>query len=69
MCAADSTIEPPWRIYDAAGDVLDAGINGEGFTHECRDNSLLWEMVINSEAQPLKPWNWHDGDTVEGTVF
>ena len=65
MCAADSTIEPAWKIFDDNGDVLDAGIDGEGFTHSCRSPALLWETVQRSEKEPLDPFEWYDGATVE----
>ncbi|KAL8648402.1 MAG: hypothetical protein Q9226_006010 [Calogaya cf. arnoldii] len=68
MCAADSTIEPPWVERDDRGQVIDFGIDGEGSRHQCRDSSLLWAIAEKSEKVPLKPWDWQLGETVE-SVF
>ena len=68
MCAADSTIEPPWTKFDDHGHIVDAGVNGEGYQHQCRDASLLWETAAESEKTAIKPWQWQLGDTVE-SVF
>ena len=68
MCAADSTIEPPWFQSNDAGQIIDAGVDGEGYQHECRNASLLWETAAKSEKAALKPWRWQLGDTIE-SVF
>ena len=68
MCAADETIEPPWEIFDNDGNLVDGGVDGEGYSHQCRDSSFLWEVVMRSEEQAITPWEWHDGDTVS-SVF
>lgn len=68
MCSADSTIEPPWLTFNDAGEIEDFGIDGEGYTHECREPSLLFETVMSSEKDSVKKWGWKTGDTVE-SVF
>lgn len=56
MCAADGTLEPPWVSYDKLGQVIDAGIDGEGYQHQCHDASPLWEVAAKSENAAVKPW-------------
>ncbi|KAJ6036864.1 hypothetical protein N7540_001143 [Penicillium herquei] len=66
LCAADDTLEPPWLSFNDKGDVIDAGVDGEGFRHKCRDTSLLWSTAANSESIPVDPWGWKLDDTVNG---
>ena len=66
-CAADSTIEPPWIRHDRAGKLV-TGVDGEGYEHQCRDNSLLWNVATDSEQKAFSRWDWQQGDTVE-SVF
>lgn len=68
MCAADDTIEPPWINKTSDNFIIDAGVSGEGYRHQCRDASLVWETVMQSEHEPIEPWNWTMGDTVQ-SVF
>lgn len=68
LCAADGTIEPPWLRHNEEGDVVDGGVDGEGFRHHCRDASLLWETAATSENEAVKLWDWQMGDTIE-SVF
>ena len=65
LCAADSTIEPPWFRYDNLGQIIDKGVDGEGYQHQCHDASPLWEAAVKSENAAVKPWQWSLGDTVE----
>lgn len=68
MCAADSTIEPPFLVYDDLGQLLDSGVDGVDVQHQCRDTSPLWKIAVESESSAVKPWEWQLGDTVE-SVF
>lgn len=68
MCAADSTIEPPQKSYDKDGKLIDFHVDGEGYQHKCRDPALLWQTVMSSEKDGVKPFDWAKGDTVE-SVF
>ncbi|KAK0510480.1 hypothetical protein JMJ35_006912 [Cladonia borealis] len=67
LCAADSTIEPPWIRHDKAGKPV-TGVDGVGYEHQCRDNSLLWNVATKSEQKAFPRWDWRQGDTVE-SVF
>jgi len=69
LCAADGTIEPPWLILDKAGDIVDGGVDGEGYQHHCRDASPLWEAAAGSEKTALKPWGWRMGDTIASVLY
>lgn len=62
ICAADSTIEPPWEDTDADGDVLHYGFDGVGYQHQCRDTSKLWEASARSEERAVLDWGWGIGD-------
>ncbi|CAD6592347.1 MAG: hypothetical protein ASARMPREDX12_005995 [Alectoria sarmentosa] len=64
LCAADSTIEPPWIRQDKAGKPV-TGVDGEGYEHQCRDNSLLWDVAKDSEQKAFSSWDWKQGDTIE----
>lgn len=68
MCAADDTIEPPWLNKTSDGVLVDAGVNGVGYRHQCRDPSMMWETVMQSEHKAIQPWNWTMGDTIQ-SVF
>lgn len=48
--------------------MVDAGVDGEGYQHQCRDANNLWKVVAQSEANPIEPWGWKMRDTVE-SVF
>ncbi len=53
MCSADDTLEKPATTTNFLGEVVD-GIDGMGHTHQCRNASKLWEIVVDSEAKPIK---------------
>ncbi|CAF9919343.1 MAG: hypothetical protein ALECFALPRED_001130 [Alectoria fallacina] len=64
-CTGDGTIEPPWEETDPSGHIINYGVDGEGYQHECRDTRRLWEASLQSEEHAVKPWDWHMGDSVE----
>lgn len=51
MCAADDTLEKPAPTTNFKGEMV-GGIDGMGHTHQCRNASLLWDVVVESEAKP-----------------
>lgn len=51
MCAADDTLEKPDVVQNAQGERVE-GINGLGHVHQCRNASLLWDVVSQSEEKP-----------------
>ncbi|KAJ5778787.1 hypothetical protein N7520_002033 [Penicillium odoratum] len=62
VCAADGTIEPAEDIV--VENKHGRRIHGMGYTHQCRDTSLLFEM----NGKEVGLWNWKQGDTLH-SVF
>ncbi|KAF3909943.1 hypothetical protein ABW20_dc0103154 [Dactylellina cionopaga] len=58
MCAGDATIEPAEHV------VVDGKhgkrIHGMGYTHQCKDTSLLFKM----NGKHVENWDWKQGDTL-----
>ena len=54
--------------YGDSGEVEEAGVDGMGYQHQCRDSGLLWDISAKSEEVAVKSWYWPMGDTVE-SVF
>lgn len=65
LCAGDDTIEPPWFVEDENGNIVDAGVDGMGYSHQCRDASLTWNTIMKTEKEPIEKWSWGNGDTVQ----
>ena len=61
-CAADGTIEPAEHVL--VDGKHGRRIHGMGYTHQCRDSSLLREM----NGRLVAPWDWQQGDTIQ-SVF
>jgi hypothetical protein len=61
-CFGDGTIEPAEQIVKDGKH--GRRIHGMGYTHQCRDTSLLWEM----NGATVDSWDWQHGDTIE-SVF
>ncbi|KIM96897.1 hypothetical protein OIDMADRAFT_131237 [Oidiodendron maius Zn] len=53
LCSADDALERSINILDAGGEEED-GINGMGQTHQCRNATLLYDYVLQSEQVPVK---------------
>ena len=51
MCAADDTLEKPSLAENFKGEIVE-GIDGMGHVHQCRNASLLWDVVSQSEDKP-----------------
>ncbi|KAJ6783185.1 hypothetical protein PWT90_07876 [Aphanocladium album] len=68
LCNGDDTIEPPWFVRDDDGNILDAGVNGVGFKHQCRDTRAVWDKVMDTEKKSIPLWDWQMGDTIS-SVF
>ncbi|KAI0158356.1 hypothetical protein GGR57DRAFT_460085 [Xylariaceae sp. FL1272] len=68
LCNGDDTLEPPIGDLDEQGNVLWSGVSGEGVQHSCRDSSLAWQTVAESEENPVHPFKWAPGDTIQ-SVF
>ena len=68
LCAADSTIEPPVREKNAAGDLTMITVDGGNYKHHCKSTDFLFQKVKESERRPFKGWEWREGDTIE-SVF
>jgi hypothetical protein len=65
LCSADGTLERPKSILDKNGDILRDDINGEGVEHRCRDQSLLWELVRQTEQEAISVMpQTRPGDTI-----
>jgi hypothetical protein len=58
MCAADGTIEPAEDIV--VDNKHGRRIHGMGYTHQCRDTRLLFEM----NGKEVELWDWQQGDTL-----
>ncbi|KAK6535732.1 hypothetical protein TWF694_002181 [Orbilia ellipsospora] len=58
MCAADATIEPAETIV--VNGKHGKRIHGMGYTHQCKDTSLLFEM----NGKEVELWDWKQGDTL-----
>jgi hypothetical protein len=65
MCAADGTIEAPLINYYENGTFKEYIVNGIGIWHQCKDKSVLWKKVLDSEAESLHHWDYKEGDTVQ----
>lgn len=65
LCAADGTLERPHITYDGNGHVIDYTVDGMGVWHQCKDNSLLWKTVLQSEKEPFDRWEHKRGDTID----
>ncbi|KAJ6115582.1 hypothetical protein N7523_005999 [Penicillium sp. IBT 18751x] len=62
VCAADGTIEPAEDIV--MENKHGRRIHGMGYTHQCRDTSLLFQM----NGKEVSLWDWKQGDTLH-SVF
>ncbi|KAL1964933.1 hypothetical protein VTN77DRAFT_6286 [Rasamsonia byssochlamydoides] len=65
ICAADGTLEPPHIAYDANGHITEYTVDGIGVWHQCKDTSVLWKKVLESEEEPFDHWDFKRGDTIE----
>ena len=45
--------------------MVSAGVDSEGYQHQCRDDSLLWGISAKSERAAINRWQWAQGDTIE----
>jgi hypothetical protein len=45
-------------------------VDGIGATHQCKDTSLMWEVVNMSFYSPLQlgEWQWQRGATLESVL-
>ncbi|KAK1255388.1 hypothetical protein MKX08_009383 [Trichoderma sp. CBMAI-0020] len=68
LCNGDDTLEPPFTKYDAAGNILLSGVNGQGHQHSCRDSTLAWKTVLAAEENPVESFDWSPGATIR-SVF
>jgi hypothetical protein len=64
-CVTDGTLEAPHVHYYENGTFKDYNVDGVGTWHQCRDQSLLWKKVLESEESPLEQWDHRVGDTVQ----
>ncbi|OKL60687.1 hypothetical protein UA08_03965 [Talaromyces atroroseus] len=64
-CAADGTLEAPHFHYYQNGTFKNYNVDGVGTWHQCRDLSLIWKKVLESEERPLEQWDHQVGDTVQ----
>ncbi|RAL07364.1 uncharacterized protein BO97DRAFT_463928 [Aspergillus homomorphus CBS 101889] len=68
VCSGDTTIEPPFWRRDENGNIVGYGVDGEGTQHHCKDTRRVRDLIESSERDPVSPWGWKLGDTVE-SVF
>ena len=40
-------------------------VDGGGVEHQCKDPSLLFDVVRNSERESVTGWEWQISDTVQ----
>jgi hypothetical protein len=64
-CAADGTLEAPHFHYHKNGTFKAYNLDGDGVWHKCRDNSILWKKVLESEEKPLEQWDHQVGDSIQ----
>ncbi|KAI0841261.1 hypothetical protein F5Y06DRAFT_216651 [Hypoxylon sp. FL0890] len=53
LCSADDALERSGKVPVPGGEEVD-GINGMGQTHQCRNATLLYDYVLQSEQVPVK---------------
>ncbi|KAI0098117.1 hypothetical protein F4776DRAFT_532174 [Hypoxylon sp. NC0597] len=53
LCTADDALERSGKVLVPGGEAVD-GINGMGQTHQCRNATLLYNYVLQSEQVPVK---------------
>ncbi|KAI1214209.1 uncharacterized protein F4807DRAFT_407083 [Annulohypoxylon truncatum] len=53
LCTADDTLERSGKVLVPGGEEVD-GINGVGQMHQCRNATLLYDYVLQSEKVPVK---------------
>ncbi|KAI1456423.1 hypothetical protein F4805DRAFT_458847 [Annulohypoxylon moriforme] len=53
ICTADDTLERSGKVQVPGGEEVD-GINGSGGRHSCRNSTLLYDYVLQSEQDPIE---------------